>query len=293
MTIIAGFPVTGFVVLGADTEEGSAVHKAAVRKIEPLIGEGYCCFVGGAGGSNFIDQTIQEAREAISELNPPTLEDIRTTLEYVTTEVYTDRIDKLPAQEADDARFELLCAVWTAKDQRAELVRIGRGYSLVRHRPDVVGLGDYLASYLIETLRQDAGRRQAERLCAYILAKCKAHVQGCGGASQIIVLADDGKVQQVPQFVITEDEIAADILMGGFQMLFNWTDIIGWGGRSEKIDEVVEGIAKTIKEGFQNRLEQLKANAKVLAARPIPESPMHDSPALPPSPESPEGTDES
>lgn len=288
MTIIAGFPVTGFVVLGADGEEGNAIHKGSVRKIEMIVGEEYRCFVGGAGGGNFIDRAVQDAREAIAELNPATLEDIRETLEYIVTDIHCERIDKLPDREAFDARFELLCAIWAAKDNRAQLIKVGRGYSLVRGRADVIGIGDYLASYLIASLQLgESTRRHAERLCAYVLAKCKAHVQGCGGPSQIVVLDDAGKMHEVPSFVITEDEIAADIVMDGVRFMFNWTDLIGWTGDLGKIDTVIDDVARVIKRGFQTRMNQLKANLKAQLDEQVPQPPKDDPPVLPPSPESP------
>lgn len=284
MTLIVGFPIDHAVVLGADGEEGTDIHKASVRKIESLKGVGYQCWLAGAGDSNFIDLAIQEAREAIAELNPPTLADIRETLEYVVTDIYTERIDKLPEREAERARFELLCANWVEKDQRAELVKVGRGYHLVRNRPDVLGMGDYLASYLIETLGQDiVTRRQAERLAVYILAKAKAHVQSCGGRTQLIYVSDNGKTEEVPQFVITEDEIASDVVMSGARFLFQWTDIIGWRGNLQKINEVVEGVAVGIKQGFQNRYDQLTAHLKQVTNQPAPLPPKDDPQSPPPS----------
>ncbi len=293
MTLIVGFPVPGAVVLGADGEEGSAIHKASVRKIEVVIGDGYRCCVAGAGDANFIDLAVQEAREAIAELKPPTLADIRSTLEFVVTEIYTERIDELPERDAENARFELLCGIWAEKDHRAELVKVGRGYCLVRHRPDAIGMGDYLASYLIETLQPYGGlyRRQAERLCVYILAKAKAHVQACGGKSQIIVLGESGVLEEVPVFVVEEDEIATDLVMGGVRMLFNWTDILGWGGNLEKINEVVDAVSKRIKEDFSTRYNRIMTNLKAVAGPPIPPVPKGDPPALPPSPESPGAKD--
>lgn len=294
MTLIVGFPTPVAVILGADGEEGTALHKSAVRKIEPIIGPGYRCAVAGSGDANFIDLAIQEAKEAIADLSPPTLVDIRTTLEYVVTEIYTDRIDKLPLQQAEDAQFELLCAIWAERDQQVQLIRVGRGYSLVRTRPDVSGSGTYLASYLIDTLAPTAlNRRQAERLAVYILSKAKAHVQGVGGATQIVVMTNDGKSELMPKAIIDEDEFAGDHVMEAIRLLFNWMDILGVNGQMDQLDSVADDVVGLIKKGFHNRYEQIAAHLKRVASQPIPEVPKGEPTALPPSPESREGSNES
>src|SRR5258708_6437728 len=49
VTIIAGFPITGFVLLGADAEEGGGYAKSSVRKIATIDDADYKCLIGGAG----------------------------------------------------------------------------------------------------------------------------------------------------------------------------------------------------------------------------------------------------
>ena len=76
------------------------------------------------------------------------------------------------------------------------MVRVGRAVSLIRQRPEVIGIGGYLATYLIDTLRSDPlALRNVERMCAYILARVKAHVKDCGGSSQILKLGADGTIE--------------------------------------------------------------------------------------------------
>lgn len=291
MTLIVGFPTPGAVVLGADGEEGTALTKSAVRKIEPLQGPGYKCAIAGAGDANFIDLAVQEAKEAVADLSPPNLTDIRTTLEHVVTEIYAERIDRLPPLQAENAQFDLLCAVWAEKDNRAELIRVGRGHSLIRTRPDVLGTGSYLASYLIDTLLplrtepMRMHRRQAERMAVYIIAKAKAHVQGVGGATQIVVVTNDGKSELMPKAVIDEDEFAGDHVMESVRLLFNWMDILGVNGNIEQIDRVADEVVKLIKQGFHSRYEQITEALRKLAAKPTPEPPKDDPKSPPPSPE--------
>lgn len=292
MTLIVGFPIgkdggggTGTVVLGADGEEGGALHKSSVRKIEGVLGDDFCCLIGGAGSGDFIDLAVQEARIALKELQAPTNDDLRVTLEGIVTEIHRDRIDDLPEKEAADARFQLLCAVWTKADAKASLLKVGRGFSLVRTRPEAIGYGEYLASYLIETLSvNDLHRRQAERLTAYILAKVKAHVQYCGGPSQVVVLTAEGKAEAVPDLVVSEDETVTNLVMDAVRWLFHWTDIIGWNGNMAKIDETVDFVGKMIKDSIHRRYSDLARSLGGLIGPPTPQPPKDDSPTLPPSP---------
>jgi 20S proteasome alpha/beta subunit len=291
MTLIVGFPTPQGVVLGADGEEGTALHKSAVRKIEAINGPGYKCAVAGAGDSNFIDLAVQEAREAIAELSPPNLTDIRTTSEHVVTEIYTERIDRLPPEQAANAQFELLCAAWAEKERHPQLIRVGRGYSLIRMRPDILGTGTYLASYLIDTLVPNRvephhiTRRQAERLAVYIIAKAKAHVQGVGGATQVVVVTNEGTSELMPKAVIDEDEFAGDHVIESVRLLFNWMDILGVNGKIEEIDRVADDVVRLIKQGFHQRYDQLVDRLNRLAKSPVPPPPKDDPKAPPPSPE--------
>lgn len=262
MTLIVGFPVPGAVILGADGEEGTSIHKAAVRKIAPISGPGYTCAVGGAGDANFIDLAVQEASESIRQLSPPTLADIRRCIEKVVTEIYAERIDQLPPNKARNAEFELLCAIWAEQDKKAQLIKVGRGYSLIRQGPDLSGTGTYLASYLIETLAESPNRRQAERLAAYVLAQAKAHVQSVGGASQIIVVTDEGRAELVPKGVIEEDEFAGQSVMGAVRLLFNWMDLIGTRGDIGQLNKVADDVITIIKDAFKIRHENLLAFVK-------------------------------
>ena len=120
MTIIAGFPITGWVVLGADAEEGGLFAKSSVEKIAVINGEDYKCLIGGAGDADFIDFAVQEAEQDLKASNIPiTLEVLRLTLEKVVTEIYLSRIDPLPPHQQEDAHFDLLCALWTQESGEA------------------------------------------------------------------------------------------------------------------------------------------------------------------------------
>jgi hypothetical protein len=293
MTLIIGFPVASHVVLGADGEEGGAIEKAAVRKIATINGSDYRCLIGGAGHGDFIDLAVQHmlqhlARRGATDDAPTTLAYLRDTLEDIVTAIYDERIDALTPSQQKYAEFVLLCALWTKEEGIAQLVRVGRRYCLIRTNPDVAGIGSYLARYLIETLHMPGmQRRHGERLGAYILAKAKAHVKDCGGLSQIVVLDAQGNVMDVPQFVITEDEASAALIMDeGVRGLFHWADIIGWQGNIDKIGEVIDQITASLKRQLRLRFIRRQAAdaAEHQAMQPTPTVPKDDPKDPPPSP---------
>src|SRR5947208_3269884 len=150
VTLIIGFPLAGYVVLGADGEEGGMIEKSAIRKISTVRHPTCVCVIGGAGHSDFIDLAVQHTREALQSPDdePMSLERLREILEGIVTAIYDERIDYLPGIQQQDAEFSLLCALWTKESAEAQLVKVGRRYCLIRSNPDVAGVGSYLARYL-------------------------------------------------------------------------------------------------------------------------------------------------
>jgi len=120
--------VTGWVVLGADAEEGGFLSKSSVQKIAVIETPNYKCVIGGSGDGDFIDLAVQDAEQALAAYpDVVTLNVARLTLEEVVTSIYTERIDALPINQQEDAGFQLLCALWTKESATAELVKVGRG----------------------------------------------------------------------------------------------------------------------------------------------------------------------
>jgi 20S proteasome alpha/beta subunit len=192
MTIVAGFPGNGFVVLAADSEEGGGLAKSSVHKIA-TIDKGNCkLLIGGAGHGDFIDLAVQHTDD-----QTPANADIkvaRAKLEGIVTDIYAKRIDLYPSHERDELAFELLCAVWSKKDGQPQLVRVRRSACLRRKTPEAIGIGTYLARYLIATLGStDMNLGQAMRLAIHIIAQAKKYVTSCGGVRRQCRLARTAK----------------------------------------------------------------------------------------------------
>ena len=67
------------------------------------------------------------------------------------TDIYASRIDRYPEYQREDLAFELLCAVWSKKDSQPRLVRVRQMAALVKKTPEAIGIGTYLARYVIDT----------------------------------------------------------------------------------------------------------------------------------------------
>jgi 20S proteasome alpha/beta subunit len=244
MTIVAGFPTPDAVVLAADSEEGGGISKSSVHKIA-VIDKGNCkCLIGGAGHGDFIDLATQHADEQI-----PTNADlkvVRQKLEAIVTDIYAKRIDLYPDHQREDLAFDLLCALWSKKDGIPRLVRVRRSACLVRKTPEAIGIGTYLARYLMATLGDDSlNWPQAIRLAVYVIAQAKKYVSYCGGGTQVVILKSDGGVTEVPPILISQYELTTSLIVEDVaKILFYGTDPILTGMDGDKIKTAVEsGIA--------------------------------------------------
>ena len=246
MTIVAGFPGNGFVVLAADSEEGGGIAKSSVHKIA-LVDKGNCkCLIGGAGHGDFIDLAVQHAEEQIPVTGD--VKTIRQRLEAIVTDIYANRIANYHEHQQDDLSFELLCAVWSKKDGQPRLVRVRRSAALLKKTPEAIGSGTYLARYLFDTLggSTDLNLFQAMRLLTHVIAQAKKYVSYCGGATQAVSIATDGRVIEVPENLINQYRLMDSAIVEDIaRVVFYATDPIATEMNGEKIKLALEvGLAQ-------------------------------------------------
>jgi 20S proteasome alpha/beta subunit len=284
MTVVAGFPGLGYVVLAADSEEGGGLAKSSVHKIAEVDKGDSKCLIGGAGHGDFIDLAVQLADEQIP--SGADLKFLRQKLETVVTEIYTKRIETYPENQRDDLAFELLCALWSKKDatKGPKLVRVRRAASLLRKTPEVIGIGTYLARYLIATLGKDhPSPHEAVRLATYVIAQAKKYVTQCGGDTQVMILASSGTVIDTPKPIILQQEVMSSLIVENFsRILFYATDPIAHGMNPDKMKEALE-------EGIASFTASMANPAVLLNALGVGLPFQMDSPSSPSSPETPKG----
>ena len=254
MTIVAGFPGNGFVVLAADSDEAGGVAKASVRKIA-LIDKGDCkCLIGGAGHGDFIDLAVQQLN---AELQPPySVIAVNELIEDIVTGIYSERIDTHPVHEQDALRFELLCAVWVRDDPIApQLIRVSRALHLVRTAPETIGAGSYLARYLISTLTTFGNTNLAGsyRLAVYLIAQVKKHAIDCGGETQVVGITHDGQVVTLlPTTIYHHEQTASVIMERAMPFLLFTTD--PYFGTPDKINAAIDFAAEQTKREIASAL---------------------------------------
>jgi hypothetical protein len=120
----------------------------------------------------------------------------------------------------------------------------------------------YLATYLIEpAFREDMSLREVIILATQTLAAVKAHDDGCGGQSELIVLQPDGSLSPV-----AHDEIStSEKNIGGFEkyarrLMFDFANpLLSDAEFRKKLDSFVE----TISLGREGRLEEQNKAAAI------------------------------
>lgn len=257
MTIVAGFvgeptaQIPGFAVLGADSEESGGLIKSSVRKIAKIDKEFCTVLVAGAGHGDFIDYAIEQIE---NELEPhSSRQDIRSTIERIVTEVYSNKIDTYPASQRDELEFELLCALRVPGSPKVDLVRVRRALSLALKVPTTIGIGGYLARYIIATFYTPGlPLYHNTRFAVYLLAQVKKHVTSCGGASQVVWLDGNGETGELWPASVSQHELSTSVVMeGGAKWLFDFVDPMGWGFDLSKVDKVVDDVGKKIKDDLE------------------------------------------
>ncbi len=254
MTIVAGFPGPGFVVLAADSEEGGGLTKSSVHKIA-LIDKGDSkVLIGGAGHGDFIDLAVQHADEQIAPKSD--LKTIRVKLERIVTDIYSQRIESYPEHQREQCEFHLLCALWSQREagKSPQLIRVGRAVSLIRRAPEAIGIGTYLARYLMATLGIEGHDvYKAVRLAIYVIAQAKKYVAQCGGQTQVVVLSNDGTVVEIASHLMAQHELTSTLLVEQFsKLLFYATDPVEHGMDGDKMKAAIESGVADLTAKFQN-----------------------------------------
>lgn len=266
MTIVAGFPGKGvdvpggpehgFVVLAADSEESGPVLKSSIRKIANIDKQGCKLLIAGAGGANFIDFAIQEIEHSLT--GPFNLTDVRERIEKIVTEVHQDRIGQYPADLQVALEFELLCALWIA-GEGVQLVKVGRGFSLILKSPETIGFGEHLARYLIATYHMSGlNLYHSTHFASYLLHEVKKYAMYCGGPSQVVWINDEGKTEELWPASIAQHELSATTVVdSGAKWLLHYVDPMGWGFNLSGVDHAIDQIGGFIKDGIRRSYPHL------------------------------------
>lgn len=258
MTITAGFRVQDGILLCADSMYTGGMKSYATKIVKTEMEGGKVAFAL-AGTEDCCLMLVQACQKAIlkSASKNPSLERIGDLVRKTLRRLFIEH-----ELQDDDAQF--LIAAWTAKDG-LQLLSTRKGIVVERDRYNCNGSGAYLANYLIEpAYRDDMDLREVIVLATQTLAAVKAHDEGCGGQSELIVLRSDGSLSPVADAEISTSERN----ISGFEkwarkLMFDFANPqLSADDFRKKLDSFVE----TITAGREGWLEDQK---KALAMRKL------------------------
>jgi hypothetical protein len=193
MTIAAGFVVEDGILLCADTQYagGTKIHKA---KLFPgTFGGSLSVIFALAGNDGYGRMAIEDTRLAIASIPEAecSVGRIAVAVREAVKIIDEEYVSKRPPNEIEGSRFELLMAVWHQMEG-LHLFAIRHTFLEPVDSHECIGIGEYLARYLIGAYRKGTSKKQAAITAARMLSALKDYDANCGGFSQIVVLRSDG-----------------------------------------------------------------------------------------------------
>lgn len=275
VTIIAGFPSKRFVVLAADSQESYGYSKTYVTKIARIEWPEAKCLIGGAGGSEFIELAVQKLRELPAP--PSTLTALRDSVGGVVGDIRRNELTTLAEDQREIYAPALLVAGWS-KREGVRLIEAEHS-GLFQDSPSAIGLGGYLARYLIDTYHLKLlDLYQTVRFAAYVLHEVEQYVQDCAGPSRIMWLDDHGGEGELSQEAIAQHELSSTtVIDAGARWLLHGVDPMAWdfdlAGVSHAVDTVAEVLKDRIRKVYATPPPRGSAPWGPIAGGPSPSTP--------------------
>lgn len=305
MTIVAGFLVQDGLLLGADTmyTGGAKIHQPKLfgYMFHPDTPQSASIAFALAGHEDFGKMAIDDCVEAIEAypLAELSIKNVRGLLRNAVKTINDEYVGKKPSAERESARFELIIGMWLPLAGGLRLFRTNGSAVNDAGNYHCTGFGAYLGDYLMRNIFSPTIMRikDAALLAIQALSAAKAYDASCGGDTQFMTIFPGGKISAVvPYDVRTSEYYISEFEKLSRSLLFN----IGNAAMADKDFETwLSSFADEVRrirsfwkgEGFGYLAKQF---AKFTPTeQPNPQSPTADPSRPPPSPESPEGSDES
>lgn len=244
-----------------------------------------------AGNSAFATTAVQKCAAYLSTLSAT--EDPVAAIERVLDRQYRKTVHAHPDRTTDwNIPYWLLLAIWLPGKPVASLFATQDTTLRSLITFEAIGIGKELAHYLVgPTYHPFMEEPEAIRLASYMLTRIKSYVPGCGGASDFLVLRNDGDCQFVSSPEIEQVEQASEEFDRQSRALFfsaadNQLSDADFEMKLFEFAQWMKGKRYVWRE-MKRFYESIGFNP---AAQPSPQYPTPD-PSLPqPSPESPEGS---
>jgi len=298
MTIAAALTYDSGVLLCADTQ----MEAGALKIHAPKVGSFEC--PGGrigfalAGHTSFAISAIQKCSQKLRDAKAhEIIEKLKETLERE----YCRVVFKHPNYKTDwNLAYWFLLAFWSCSDKQVWLFATEeQTLRSINTTYECIGIGRDLAHYLLATPPTLSGmnEQRALLLAAYMLARVKEHVPGCGGASHILLLRNDGTFDLVDPFafdlVVRQSAIYE---WNARELIFAATDSGVTDSQFEQHINIFSATARHIRNLWrQNQAndvvfsalwKELSNKINSVKAQPSPQSTTADPSRPQPSPES-------
>lgn len=206
MTIAAGFVYSGGILLCSDTQqEGGLIklHGPKIAHFECPYGRiGFAM----AGHMNFARSAVQHCQAGLATVEP---KDTISTLETILEREYRRAVYTHPDYGKDDGiPYWLIVSLWSRVAKTTALFYTqDHMMESCFERFHAIGSGFELANVLARPFIFDQMNEDDALIHgAYVLARVKDCVAGCGGESQFVAMRDDGTIDPIAQ--INLDQIA-------------------------------------------------------------------------------------
>jgi hypothetical protein len=209
MTIAAGFSHGSGIVLCADTQQEAGTGKFHGPKVGVSdIPYGKIAFAM-AGNAAFATTAVQSCAAALGTTTPS--KTISVMVEVLESE-YRRLVFTHPLYTTDpNLWYAIIIALWQESTKTCSLwvTQEHSIHSCFEHFC-AVGAGTDLANVIVRPFADDALTEQRTlTLMAYMMARVKDNVAGCGGISQYISLSDDGACSSLINISLDEVEKVA------------------------------------------------------------------------------------
>jgi hypothetical protein len=203
MTIAVGILAPNGAVIAADRQETAAYQKGEEGKITTVwrADPPGCLTITGAGDGFYIDSISAVLRDWFGSSKEKDIDKLRTEADVLTQEFYKSRV--IPISDDPNLRpdYELLLVCKSfARMQMWKTSRLAFNRSPMW---DAVGVGQVVATALINKLWLPVSVEEAVNLAAFTVYEVKASVDGCGLGTDVVFITNDPNpfVNGVPVFL--------------------------------------------------------------------------------------------
>jgi hypothetical protein len=245
MTIAAGFCCEDGIVLAADQERSTSFSKVRAQKIFVLPPQRKVTgAIVGSGTTSYIKMAIENIVEGIKDTT--TLKQIEKVVKREILDLHEKHFYIIP-EKADRPSVSLLIALWIQGEKDCVLLKTSQT-SVSRVRTyDLIGVGKFLATCLIDTLCELGGSCEDAALSAIcVVGLVKSYVPGCGGSTDIVSISRDGTIRRAVNYRIE----AAEEFFAGFmedaKLIFSNLTV---AKRFDDVPEInMKGMAESVRD---------------------------------------------